>query len=76
MHLTKEQQILIITTYSEIKNVRATVEQFQTTFDGRVVSETTVRKTVTKFKEIGTIHNRNKEHSGHHLAYRSPSATV
>lgn len=72
MQLTNEQRIFIVTTYGETKNVKATVQQFQAKYDGRLLSENTVRKTVVKFQEYGTIHNRNKGHSGRRLTKRTP----
>ena len=48
------------------------VQKFQTEVDGRVVSETTVRKTASKFKEQGTIPNRNKGLSGRRFTKKLP----
>ena len=59
MQLTKEQRVFVVSTFNETKNVNAVMERFIPTYE-RTLTAKTVRRSILKFQEHGTILNRNK----------------
>ena len=70
MQLTKEQRVFVVNTFNETKNVNTVMERFIRTYE-RTLTAKTVRRTILKFQEHGTILNRNKGNSGRLITKRT-----
>ena len=69
----KEQRVFVVNvvnTFNETKNVNTVMERFIRTYE-RTLTAKTVRKTILKFQEHGTILNRNKGNSGRLITKRT-----
>ena len=70
---TQEQRVFIVQVFYQTNNIYAVQDQFIARYpNGNVPTEKTIRKTIRKFEERGSIINQNAGRSGRLRTTRTP----